>query len=357
MKSTVLHRFPCLLLALATSTGVGCKKPSAPAGQTSAPPVHVETVAVTALDTPRVLRLTGTLRGGKETDLAANVVGRVLKMDVERGTEVKRGTLIAQVDVRAAVLSLAEAQVGVATSKTQQEISDADCARYEVLKAKGAVSAWEYDQVTAKCKTAPLNLEAARARESVLAKNVGDGAIRSPFDGVVTDRYVQVGEYVQASSKVVSLAQVGELRLEFSLPEAHWPDVKRGANVDFRVAAYGDAVFHGEVAFISGAVRETRDVLVEARVPNDDKKLLPGMFADVELIVGTEPLPSVPATAVFAQNGKQNVFVVKDGILEQRILQPLPELQGRVPVRKGVALGERIVASPTSQLSNGQSVE
>ena len=192
---------------------------------------------------------------------------------------------------------------------------------------------------------------------SIAAKNVGDGVIRSPFSGVITERYVEVGEYVQASSRVVSIAQVDELRLEFSVPEQNFPSVKLGATVDFRVAAYGAQRFDGKVAHISGAVRDTRDVIVEATVANPERRLLPGMFADVELTIGRETLPSVPETAVFESNGKLNVLVVKDGVLEQRVLQAAPELAGRVPVRRGVALGERVVGRYASNLKNGQRVK
>jgi RND family efflux transporter MFP subunit len=348
-----------LLLVAAAPIATGCKKANAtpPTTKQEEPPVEVKTEAVTPLDTPRTLRLTGTLRGKKETDLAANVAGRVLAIGLERGQAIEKGALVAQVDVRAAALALAEARVAVENSKTQEAINQADCARYEQLKAGGAVTALEYDQVTAKCKTAPLNREAAEARQSIAAKNVGDGAIRSPFAGVVTERYVEVGEYVQASSRVVSIAQVDELKLEFSLPEQNFPDVKLGASVGFRVGAYRSESFGGKVEHISGAVRETRDVLVEARVPNPDKKLLPGMFADIELTIGHEALPSVPKAAVFEANGKLNVLVVVDGLLEQRVVQAAPEITGRVPVRRGVALGERVVGRYAPGLKNGQRVK
>lgn len=345
------------LVALLLGIPSGCKKPEPPAVQSQAmPTVDVARAEVTEVDAPQTLRLTGTLRGAKETDLAANVAGRVVKTFVERGAEVKQGAVIAEVDVAAAALSLKEAKVQVETSKTLQEINDADCARYEQLKAKGAVTDLEYDQVTAKCKTAPLNLEAARARQSLLAKNVGDGQIRSPFSGVVTERYIEVGEYVQPASRVVSLAQVDELRLEFSVPEAHFPHLKLGAAVSFRVVAYGNEIFEGQVVHVSGAVRETRDVLVEAKVVNPDKKLLPGMFADVDLAIGKKRLPSVPMEAVFEQHGKKNVFVVKDGQLEQRVLHAGDEFEGRIPVLRGVVAGEQVVERYLPTLANGQRV-
>lgn len=346
---------PCLVL-IGLLTATGCKKAEPPAAKPPAPPVHVDALTVAAVDAPETLRLTGSLRGARETELAANVAGRVLETFIERGASIQKGALLARVDVSAASLALAEAKLAVATSKTQEEINQADCARYEQLKARGAATELEYDQVTAKCKTAPLNLEAAKARQSIAAKNVGDGAIRAPFGGVIAERYVEVGEYVQSSSKVVSIAQIDELRLEFSVPEANWPSVKSGADVAFRVTAYGDALFHGKVTHIAGAVRDTRDVLVEASVPNGDRKLLPGMFASVDLSVGKRPLPALPKSAVFMQNGKQNVYVIKDGQLEQRTLQTSAEFDGQIPVLRGVEVGEKVVREYKPELSNGQAV-
>jgi len=344
---------------LASALAFGCKPKADVAKEPPPPPaaVGVKTAPVTTVETPRTLRLTGTLRGERETDLAANVGGRIISMKLERGQRVAKGELIAQVDVSSAALALAEARVAVQTSKTQEAINQADCARYERLKASGAVTDLEYDQVTAKCKTAPLNREAAEARQSMAAKNVGDGRIRAPFAGIVTDKYVEVGEYVQPSSRVISLAEVSDLRLEFSLPEQNYPDVKMGESVAFRVGAYGTQAFAGTVSHISGRVRDTRDVLVEASVQNPDRKLLPGMFADVELTIGSEKLASVPKPATFQSNGKLNVLVVNAGALEQRVLQPGPEVGERVTVRRGVADGEQVVSPYNPELKNGQRVQ
>jgi RND family efflux transporter MFP subunit len=344
------------LILMSIGLASGCKKQPPPAPPAEAPAVHVETAEVVAIEAPQSLRLIGNLRGAKETDLAANASGRVLKTYVDRGAEVKMGELLVQVDVSAAALSLAEARVQVATSKTQLGINEADCARYEQLKGTGAITEYEYDQVTAKCKIAPLQVQAAQARQSLVAKNVGDGMIRSPFAGVVTERFVEVGEYVLPNSKVVSLAQIAELRLEFTVPEANFAQVKPDAKVRFHVAAYGDTSFEGKVIHISSAVRTTRDIVVEASVPNADKRLLPGMFADVSLHVGTTPLPSIPKEAMFEQNGKKNAFIVKDGRLEQRVVQADPEVEGRIPILKGVALGERVVVRHSAELSNGLAV-
>lgn len=348
------------MLACLFTFGLGataCRKPAAAVEVERETPVEVETVEATPLEMPKVLRLTGTLRGAKQTDLAANVAGRVQATLVERGSQVKRGSVLARVDVSQAALTLAEARVQVETFEAQQQISQSECERYELLRAKGAVTDLEYDRVTAKCKMAPLEIEAAKARQTLAAKNVKDGVIRAPFDGVIIERYVEVGEYVQSSSPVVALAQVDALRLEFSLPEANYAHVQTGASVAFRVIAYPEQVFEGTVTHISGAVRDTRDVLVEAQVANPEAKLAPGMFADVELTIGVHTLPTIPATAVFQENGKPNAFVVTDDRLEQRVLQVDGPWQERIPVLRGISVGTRVLRAPQPQHYNGQLVK
>ncbi|HEY6078490.1 MAG TPA: efflux RND transporter periplasmic adaptor subunit [Polyangiaceae bacterium] len=355
-QSSRFARHPLASLLVASlSLSAGCKSASATAPELiKQVPVEVATEAASPVDTPRTLRLTGTLRGARETDLAANVAGRVLSIGFQRGQPIAKNAVIAQIDVRSAALALAEARVAVQNSKLQGTINDSECARYEQLRASGVVAELEFDKINAKCKANPLNIQAAEARQSIAAKNVGDGVIRAPFSGVVTERFVEVGEYVQASSRVISIAEVEDLKLELSLPEQNFPDVKQGAEVSFRVGAYTGQLFAGKVQHISGAVRESRDVLVEALVQNPDKKLLPGMFADVELAIGQEALPSVPKSATFAANGKTNVFVLKDGRLEQRVLQPAPAVGDRIPVRRGVELGEQVVTAYAPELKNGQ---
>ena len=348
----------CLFALVNAGSAIGCKHATATGEDASAPPVHVETAAAIDVDAPITLQLTGSLKGMKEADLAANATGRVTRTFVDPGSEVKAGAIIAQLDTSAAALSLNEAQVQVDTSQTQEAIAKADCARYEQLKAKGAISPLEYDQATAKCKTSPLDLQVAQARQSIAAKNVGDGTIRAPFAGVVSERYVEVGEYVQPSSKVASIVQGGDLKLQFTVAEANVAAVKIGADVSFVVAAYPDKTFHGTVRFISGAVREaTRDLVAEAVVPNDDGLLKPGMFANVSLVTGTHKLPAIPLSAVFERQQSKRAYVVVANQLQERVLQPGPIVDGKLSIADGLATGELVVIANVAALHNGQSVQ
>jgi membrane fusion protein (multidrug efflux system) len=357
-SSAVRNVMLTMLMGAALATSGCTRAATAKTEDATTPPVHVTTADVTEVDAPIALELTGSLKGMKEADLAANASGRVVRTFVERGDLVKEGAVVAQLDTSAAALSLNEAKVQVDTQKTQEDINQADCTRYDQLKAKGAISALEYDQATAKCKTAPLSIIAAQARQSIASKTVGDGTIRAPFTGVVSERYVEVGEYVQPSSKVISIVQGGDLRLELTVPEANVANVKPGADVSFKVAAYPDKTFHGTLKFVSGAVRAaTRDLVCEAVVGNPDKILRPGMFADVSLVTGTHKLPSVPDASVFERQDKKRVFVVTDGRLEERVVQYGPEVAGRLSIENGVKLGDKVVVGSLTGLLNGARVE
>jgi RND family efflux transporter MFP subunit len=364
MKARTSFRSSFLLISLlAGASALGaCNKGSAEATAAAAaakeePPVSVQTEAARVIEVPRTLRLTGTLRGDRETDLAANANGRVLATSVERGEQIKPGQVLAKLDTRAAALSAADARAQVDSIKAQAGLARIECERYEQLKAKGAISDLEYQQKIGQCETLPLNVQAASARAALAAQNVGDGVIRAPFAGVVTERFVEVGQFVRQDSRVVTIVSVDPLRLQIAVPEAQVASVKEGAEVSFRVAAYGDRRFTGKVRFVSGALRATtRDLVAEAIVPNAEHLLLPGMFADVELTVGSERLPSVPLSAVTELDDQARVFVVVDGRLEERVVALGPKLGDRASITRGVKDGDQIVVSDRTGLGNGRRV-
>jgi membrane fusion protein, multidrug efflux system len=348
-----------LSLTVLALVAAGCHRKSVDTVDASAqkPPVVVQTESVTELSVPRTLRLTGTLRGDRETDLAANASGRVLSTEVERGDVIKPGQVLAKLDVRAAALSAAEARAQVESSRASAEQARTECGRYEQLKATGAVTELEYEQKITQCRTLPLSVEAASARAALAAQNVGDGIIRAPFAGTITERFVEVGQFVRQDSRVVTIVSVDPIRLELAVPEAEVSKVKAGAEVAFRVAAFPDRRFRGTVRFVSGALRSTtRDLVVEALVENKQRELIPGMFADVELTVGSVKLPSVPKRAVLTRDDQARVYAVLDGRLEERMLALGPSVGDRQAVTRGVALGDKVVVSDPSGLDNGQKV-
>ncbi len=289
---------------------VGCKKKNVEQ-QIVVEKVHVDAVDVREEVMPRTIAVTGTLRGQRQTDLGADASGKVLETMVERGSAVKKGDIIAKLDIRAAAATAAEAHASVELAKAQAESAQRDCDRYRDLLAKHAITQAEFDRTADACKSQPLSVKAAEARANSASLNVTDGTIRAPFNGFVAERLVSVGQYVHADTKVATVVEVDPLRLEITVPESELAVVKVGVGITFTVAAFKGKEFEGKVKFISAAVRETtRDVIAEAEVPNGDHVLLPGMFADARLQVGEEKSAVIPRNALFVRDDHDVVFAV-----------------------------------------------
>src|SRR3984957_18555773 len=298
-----------LALCLAAA---GCSRSSAASVEVKPPApdkVHVQTALVGEQSVPKVLSLTGTLSSNERTDLAANAAGRVVRTFVERGDHVAQGALLAQLDSRSATLTRAEAEANVTSASEQLKNVQADCKRYSVLLAKEAISQAEYDKQATSCQTQAATEEAAQVRAAEAVQTVSDSTIRAPFSGVIAERFVHVGDYVHADTRVVTLLVDDPLRLQLTVAESSVGSVHPGLEVTFETVAIPGRVFTATVKYMGGEIREaTRDLVVEAVTDNHDHVLLPGMFVTAELPVGEVTLPVVPAKSLVAHNADQTLF-------------------------------------------------
>ena len=346
------------VLAIVASGACSTSSASSTPSDAGGNPVSVTTAAVKSRPVSVYLPLTGQLKSGRETDLAANANGRVTSTRVERGARVKAGDVLATLDVRAAALSATEAKANADSAATRAASAKLECERVRALVASGSLGQAELDRVDAQCKTAEQAVSAAQARSLLAAQNVGDGVIRAPFDGVIAERYVDVGEFVRQDSKVVTLVDLSALRLEITIPEMHIGAARAGAKVTFSVAGYPGKEFGATLKFVGASVRNTtRDVVAEATVDETEAAVLrPGMFASVRLEAGEEPTPVVPKSAITTRDGRTAAFVVVNGRVEQRVVQTTETLGDEIAVIRGVAEGEKVVVAPAETLRNGQLV-
>jgi len=354
MNRTALSVLALTIAGCSTSSAASSAGASHDAGPA---PVAVASAVVASRAVPRYLPLTGQLKSGRETDLAANANGRVTLTSVERGAQVKAGDVLATLDVRAAALSAAEAKANAETAASSAASAHTECERTRALVASGALGKAELDRMDAQCRTSALQVNAAQARAQLAAQNVGDGVIRAPFAGVVTERYVDVGEFVRSDSKVVTLVDLSALRLEVTVPETSIAAARPGAKLTFTVAGYPDKTFTATMKYVGASVRQaTRDVVAEATLDDADVMLRPGMFASARLAVGEERLPVVPKAAITRRDAKAAAFVVVDGRLEQRLVQPGDALGDDIAIVRGLHEGEHLVVPASDALQNGQRV-
>jgi membrane fusion protein (multidrug efflux system) len=353
------YRAPWALLFLALS---GCKKPSEATAANkpqpvALPPVSVEAAFVEVRSMPRLLTLTGTVTADRQSEVAANVSGRVVATPIERGRQVKAGETLAIVDSKAAGFSMAAsaAQADLAVAQVQQ--AEEDCARGERLYKDGAIAEAEYKRQQTQCKTQLLQATAARAQAELSAKLAGDTIIRAPFNGAIGERYVNAGEYVQPASKVASIYALDPVRVTVSVPEPAVGKVKQGQSLELHVSAAPDRTFPATVVYLSPALRpSTRDLLVEAKAPNPDGALRPGMFATVELTVGQEQLPTVPEDAVVTEGTVKKIYLVKDGRAFEVVVRTGVKEGGRVAILEPLDGKTQVIRRPPPGLGDGAAV-
>ena len=263
------------------------------------------------------LYVPGELEAFYQVDLYAKVASFVKKLYVDIGSEVREGQLLATMEAPEIQSQLATA---LSREKAEEALYIADKASYdrvvETAKTPGTISPNDIDQADAKQKSDYAQLEALKAAYNEVAETLKYLEIRAPFDGVISARNTNPGAYVGPSGQgqalpMFTLQQQKHMRLVVSVPEAFTGFLYDQDEVKFTVKALPDRKFTAKVRRLAGALdNRLRAERTEMDVYSNDKTLLPGMVAEVDL-----PLPSkdstfiVPSSAVV--NGTEQVFVVR----------------------------------------------
>ena len=372
--------------------------------------IDVTTAPAIVRQLPRYFEATGSLAGDMQTDTQPQTSGKVVAVGVDLGSYVKRGQMIvrlepadsklhldqtiAQLESAKAAVKQAEEKIGlrpsqpfdpervpdVAAARANYELAEKNLQRAVKLIESGDVSRSAYDQQKAQRDALREIYQAAlaQARQNLAAvavarSNVANAqsqvdlarralaytVVRSPIDGYVADRPVDLGEYVTTTTKVATIVRTNPLRMRIDIPEQSIPEVKAGESVSLTTSAWPDRSFSGRIARVSPNVTPTsRTLTVEAEVENSSGALKPGQFATVRILLPrSEPAILVPARAVHTESGVSRVFVIKDGHAQQRLVQ-LGQTEGDlVEIKQGLAADEQVATSNVELLSDGAIVK
>ena len=357
-----MNRTAYALAALALVAA--CKKPeSVEAGTTkpalvALPPVKVETGEVQHQKMPRFLTITGSVAADRQSEVAANVSGRVTATYVERGMPVKAGQPMAVVDSKAAGFQAAAAMAQSQAAQTQVSLAKQECDRADTLFGQGAIARSEFDRMKTQCTAQLYQANAAQANADLAGKLAGDTVIRAPIDGIVGERYVNVGEFVQPPTRVASVYAVDPVRVTLSVPEPAVALVKEGQTLDLEVSAYPGKAFPATVRFVSPNLRvNTRDLIVEASAKNPGLLLRPGMFAIARLSVGEDEQPTVPLDAIKIDGTTRRMFLARNGKAFELVVRTGVEKEGRIAVLEPLAAGDKVILKPPPGLQDGSSIQ
>jgi membrane fusion protein, multidrug efflux system len=351
-------RRTCRAPALVALLLLGCegRKEVADAGVQVAA-IEVKAAQVKVLPMPRYLTLTGSVVADQQSEVAANVAGRVTQTKVERGDHVEAGAVLAVVDAKTAGLNAAAARAQARAAESQANAARLDCARADLLLSKGAISRAEHERLAGQCGAQESQANAAQASARAAATLAGDTVIKAPISGMVGERFVNVGEYVQPPTRVASIYSVDPARVTISVPEPAVGLVRVGQELEIEVSSWPRRGFPATVRFVSPTLRpETRDRIIEAFAPNPEHLLLPGMFATVALRIGEEPLPAVPLASIKSQGNVRRLFLIRDGRAVERVVRTGVTFEGRIAIHDELADGEVVIVDPPPQLRDGTAV-
>ena len=355
----------------------------------------VAVVRVERLQLRRSVEAVGTLAAHDQATVSAEVAGRVAKLVVDMGDKVTAGAPLVLLDAerlryrateQQAALQQTRAKLGaqgdqlppagqtpdVLSAAARRAQAQQAYDRAKALSEKNLISRQDLETAETNLQTATAAHEAAVAAERELraelvakeatlnsaARDLKDTTIRAPFDGVVAERMVSEGQYVNAQAPVIRLVRLDPLRLTADVPEKFAPNVHVGQAIELRTDAFPDKPVTGTVTRISPDVNlKSRAFAIEADVRNEDGTLKPGTFARLKIATNkVDEAIVVPATAIQTRYGTSVAFIVHDGKLKASEVKLGDRLGPRVEITEGLEAGQTIVADEVDGLTAGLSV-
>lgn len=291
----------------------------------------------------------GGLSAIQGVDVSSEVPGKVTSINFQSGHQVERGDLLVQLD------STAE-QAMLRGLKAERALAKLDFDRAKGLAQTSAVSQAQLDR-------AKSQLDSLAAKVSEQEAQIAKRSIRAPFAGELGIRRVDLGEFVSPGTEIVTLQNLDPIYVDFTLPERFLKDLSIGQAVEIEVAAFPGTIFQGSISAVSPKVEETtRNVGLQATLPNEARRLRPGMFAQINVLTaGEEAVLTLPRTAITFYPYGDSVYVIDEQAGELTVQRRQVETgrvrNERVEILSGLKDGELVVNTGQGKLRAGQSVK
>ena len=340
------------LALLATHLIGGCGKEPQPSFERPPAPVTVSTAI--AEDVPIYIDAVGKLAAREVVSIQPQVSGRIIKLHFTDGADVKAGDLLFTIDPRPYQAQLNQAEANLAESMAAVELARVNFARVESLTDPRAVSRQDYDTKKNAVAAAEAVVQQNRAAVESARLNLEYCAIRSPINGRAGQRSVDAGNVVSPNSgSLLVIQRLDPIYADFSIPENQLTDVQRNmANrslrVEVRLPDDEEKPSEGKLTFLDNSVQEgTGTVKLRATLSNGDRRLWPGRFAKIRLVLATKRgAVLVPAEAPQLSAKGSFVYVIKkDSTAELRPVKVGQRQGDLVVIDQGVMPDERVVVN------------
>lgn len=337
-----------LAFLIAALTLTGCKDQEGIAnteGSSSEPPaISVSVVEVKPVAMRDVVFLPGETEAYEDVKVAANTSGRIEWIGPREGQAVKKGDLLAKIEVSALKASLEHAR---AAYKLANDL----CERRRRLYDNKIIAREELDQSETQLKLAAADLEQVKVRYN-------HGFPKSPITGVINHLYVDVGEYADLGKPIADIVNIDRIKINVQVPELDVRYVNKGQTTPIKIDAFADRTLLGTVEFVAfKADPATKTFLVRSVIDNPDHNIRPGMIGRVAFVRRNIPdAVAAPLFAIVDKGGERIVFVEKDGVAESRVVSIGVIEADRVQITSGLNIGDHLIVRGQTEVEDGMKV-
>ena len=380
---------------------ISAKKEEKKPGLSQIPLVDVATAAQGLIE-DRILRA-GDIIPHTQVTIYSKVQGWVENINVREGDRVKEGQVLVTLDVREAEATVGQAQANLEAARARlaqvrataeetvqtqiqqtranMELAEADLRRFQELYEKNFVARQQLDEARTKYNVAKagydlalnslrqktwendLALAEAQVRQAKASLDLSQAQlanliILSPMNGGVTKRFVDPGTMVKDTTPILTLMDLGEMKMVVNVIEREFVSLRKGQEVKITVTAFPDRVFNGKIQVINPALElQSRTAEIQISIPNPDFLLKPGMFGRAQILLRSNPRATlVPVQSIVSQVDQDFVFVLQGEKVSRRLVRKGILKDTVVEILEGVAPGEKVVTAGQALLKDGSQV-
>lgn len=305
--------------------------------------VFVKTSSVASERLNLQIHSIGSLSAINRITVSSQIPGEVKQILFKDGQSVKQGDNLIVLDdtVHQGELFAAAASL---------DLSKRDFERTEKLIHSNAISKQNFDKAKSDYKNKQALLKIARA-------NLAKTKIQAPFNGVLEDKQISIGDFVQAGQALITLTDLDHLKVDYTVPEKYLAKLKVGQKVELTTNAYPGEVFVGKVNFKSHNIDPgNRSIRIQAIISNDQHKLLPGLFVTVNHHLGQTEALTIPTESLQTRIDGEHVYIIADGKAKDVAISVGQHINDRIQVLTGLDLNSEVIIQGQQKISDGSPV-
>jgi len=358
-----------VLLSLGILFGSSCNR-SDSSNSDAEEKIPVEVMTVRLGDVVQSLGYDGDIKAEYEVKVFSKIPDRIEKFFVDEGDVVKRGAPVAKILAATIEQGVRQAEAILIAAQAQEANLRLEYQRAQRLSKENAMSQQQFDAIKTQYESVQAQVEQAQAALASAKSQLNDALVTAPISGIIGKRYYDAGDMANPSQPLVTIVQMDRVKIEFDATEVDLGRLSVGQPASISVKAYPDQIFTGKVDKISPVLDPTtRMAEVEVIVDNHDRKLRPGMYAQVEVTTGTlrnvmvvPRYATIENTTMESVNGEDEVvknyfvFVVDSNKAVQKKLDVSYVNHKSLAVQSGIKVGDQLVTEGQNNLRDGMPV-